>query len=79
MDVSKNEIEDLHFKHTPAARLYPKDSVHKAKGIEYVSPSYETLEKKLKDLPDADKHKGLIEFEHNQHKFMLNWLWTHCK
>jgi hypothetical protein len=64
MDVSKNEIDGLHFKHTPAARLYPRGSNNNV-GIEYVSPSYETLEKKLKDLPDADKHKGLVEFEHN--------------
>jgi hypothetical protein len=40
MDISKNEIEGLHFKTTPAARLYAHGK-NKEKGIEYVSPSYQ--------------------------------------
>jgi len=47
MDVGKNEIENLHFKHTPAGRLFSQTN---KKGIEYVSPSFDGLEKKLKDL-----------------------------
>jgi len=50
---------------------------HNKKGIDYIQPSFELLEKKLKDMPKADHHKGLIEFEHNQHKFLLNWLYSH--
>lgn len=84
MDISKNEIENLHFKMTPAARLFSQTN---KKGIEYVSPSYAALEKTLKDLKDKKKgaltddeqHKGLIEFEHNQHKFLLNWLYSHSQ
>lgn len=96
MDISKNEIENLHFKNTPAAKLYAQNkdtqrtvpgTMHgiNKKGIEYVSPSFDALEKKLADLKKKGKdvadeqHKGLIEFEHNQHKFLLNWLYSHSQ